>query len=850
MSPRRIAALCLSGFALAAPAQASGSTITVTNTGDAQAEDAACTLREAIVAANTNAESGNGVGGAPECVAGQAAPTVDVIAFSIAGAGPHTISPSAAALPAVTEPVTIDGSTEPDEVRLDGVGAPVLSTGLEVTADDVTIDELTIARFEVGVDLSGSGDAVLRDSFIGTDPAGTSGLGNSDDGVRLGFDDLSTTGARVRDNVISGNGTEGIALREDASQNDVTGNRIGTNPGGNGPVANGQEGIEVIGAASQNVIGGDQPADQNLISGNGSAGVRFFNSGLARASGNSVLGNRIGTRVAGENPEPNDGSGVTIGGAVDSTEIRGNLISGNDNGVDINDSAPQPAGEAGPTDTVVAGNLIGTDKDGEAVVANTIAGIDVTEINDRPVRGTVIGGTSGLTPGGACSGDCNLIAGVPVANSTIRIQGPDGTEVLGNHIGTDLEGTAGLSNFDDGIEVRDVTGVQIGAPGAGNVIADNGEHGILIVGNSVGTATGNVVQANTIGLGSDGSTALGNEKSGVFIGGFASENLIGGSGAGEGNTIAENLDEGVTLQDDATDNAILGNSIHSNGDLGIDVNNDTVTFNDPADADAGVNDLQNFPVLDVAVADLQGTGVVGVLDSTPDTSFRIELFADEGDPQGFGEGETFLGGFEVTTDAVGLAPFSEVLGPSAAGAEISATATELGPGGEPLSTSEFGPNSEAEPCQPGATSGDDVLTGTGPANDIVCGLGGDDVFTPDGGDNVFFGGAGTDEIDYSAGTEAIEADLDAGVITRGAGTELVVGVEDVTGTDFEDVILGDDARQLRLRRGGRRHGRGPRRGRHPQGLRRRRHAEGRRRRRRAAEPGRGRHAARAGRRRR
>ena len=403
------------------------------------------------------------------------------------------------------------------------------------------------------------------------------------------------------------------------------------------------------------------------------------------------------------------------------------------------------------------------------MIANTISGINVIEINGRPIRGTVIGGTSGLTPGGPCSGDCNLIAGVPVANATVRIEGPDGTEVLGNHIGTDLAGTAGLSNFDDGIEVRDVTGVQIGAPGAGNVIADNGGNGVLIVGNSAGTTTGNVVQANTIGLGSDGSTPLGNTDSGVFIGGFASENLIGGVGVGEGNTIAESVeDEGVTLQDDATDNAILGNSIHSNDgprDRRQQRHGDASTT--PADVDTGVNDLQNHPEISVAVAAGEQTAVVGELDSTPDSDFRVEVFADAGDPQDFGEGRDFLGSFEVTTDAAGLAPFATTVGASAAGDEISATATELSAGGDPLSTSEFGRNSEAQPCDVPGSSADDVLTGNGATSDVVCGFEGDDVFTPDGGDDVFVGGTETDEIDYSANAAGITADLETGVIASG-----------------------------------------------------------------------------------
>jgi hypothetical protein len=68
-------------------------------------DDGVCTLREAIVSANTNAASGATAG---ECAAGEASPTVDTIAFAIAGAGVHTISPTSQ-LPHVTESVVIDG---------------------------------------------------------------------------------------------------------------------------------------------------------------------------------------------------------------------------------------------------------------------------------------------------------------------------------------------------------------------------------------------------------------------------------------------------------------------------------------------------------------------------------------------------------------------------------------------------------------------------------------------------------------------------------------------------------------------------------------------------------------------
>ena len=99
--------------------------------------------------------------------------------------------------------------------------------------------------------------------------------------------------------------------------------------------------------------------------------------------------------------------------------------------------------------------------------------------------------------------------------------------------------------------------------------------------------------------------------------------------------------------------AIEGNSIFSNGGLGIDLNRDGVTPNDilPGDPDTGPNNLQNFPVL-TSVSSSGGTTTInGTLNSTPNTTFRIEFFANDMlDPSGNGEGQIFLGSTSVMTD--------------------------------------------------------------------------------------------------------------------------------------------------------------------------------------------------------
>ena len=152
--------------------------------------------------------------------------------------------------------------------------------------------------------------------------------------------------------------------------------------------------------------------------------------------------------------------------------------------------------------------------------------------------------------------------------------------------------------------------------------------------------------------------------------------------------IAYNGGNGVTVGADSSDpstgNAILSNSIHDNGGLGIDLGDDGVTLNTPGGPHSGPNDLQNFPVI-LSAVDFDGvTAVMGTLNSTPGTTFTVQFFASAAaDPSGYGEGQTLLGTFPVTTDASGNAAF-QLPFLARSGASISATATD--PSGN---TSEF-----------------------------------------------------------------------------------------------------------------------------------------------------------------
>ena len=178
---------------------------------------------------------------------------------------------------------------------------------------------------------------------------------------------------------------------------------------------------------------------------------------------------------------------------------------------------------------------------------------------------------------------------------------------------------------------------------------------VLISGDA---ASSNVVAGNFIGTDATGTNLIGNLYSGVHLESGASGNRIGGEFPGDRNRIAGNSGSGISLLDsETTRNAILGNEVFANGDLGIDLGYDGVTTNDFNDSDGGPNGLQNFPTITYAESD--SGSIQGTLTSAPTTAYRIEFFAsDTPDASGFGQGQTFLGATNLMTDSGGTTNFS------------------------------------------------------------------------------------------------------------------------------------------------------------------------------------------------
>ncbi len=426
--------------------------------------------------------------------------------------------------------------------------------------------------------------------------------------------------------------------------------------------------------------------------------------------------------------------GFLLGSGSDGSSIRGFVIQGFSNGINISGSGSH----------TIAGNYIGTSSTGNAAATNTVAnGINFWNSTNNTIGGTtasdrnVISGTSniginltgastgnqirgnyigvgadgstdvgnrwygiyssasGNTIGGSVSGAGNVISGTGTtgggALGVYLTSTASGTTIQGNIIGLNAAGTSAVANDGHGMEIVSSNNT-IGGTSAleRNVISGNNRVGLWITGNN------NTVRGNYFGVGSDGTTSLGNGWDAITISG--SNNLIGGTGANDGNILANSGDDGIEVTGSGSGNAFLGNRIYSNASMAIDLggNDSTPTLNDFNDADSGTNGLQNFPVLKTATTTGGNTTITGKLNSTANTTYRIEFYTNPygtAESTGYGEARTYLGFTTVTTDGNGNSAFSAVLNGVAlgAGSTVTATAT-VDLGGSYGSTSEFGGN--------------------------------------------------------------------------------------------------------------------------------------------------------------
>jgi CSLREA domain-containing protein len=625
ISKRLLYPAVLLAFAAALIACTGTPTLTVNSNNDVDdgtCNTTHCSLREAINKANT--------------LTG----TV-TIKFDIGGGGVQTIKPLTA-LPVITAVVVIDGSTQPGFasvpiIELDGnlavdpTGGGGGVDGLVLSGGGSTIKYLVINQFSGnGIRIEAPGGNHIENNYIGTDVAGTLAMGNQANGVLIDGDGNHIGEILgVNGNLISGNAENGVFFRS-GGKDYVQGNLIGTDVTGSVKLGNGKAGV--LGTTDMIQVGGTTAEYRNVISGNGSDGVRLEGWTC------QVQGNYIGVDIGGFHPLGNYDNGVNLVGAdtiiVGGTDPEaGNVIADHGLlGVYIDDNSKN---------IQVLGNKIGTDAAGTAALPNVKAGIRVGGTNQQ------IG-----IPG---AGGRNLISG-NMGPGIAVVSGATNVTIQNNYIGTDITGTASIGNS-NGIEASlSTTNVIIGGSpyGEGNLISGNDDAGVMLADNIK-------VRGNYIGTDNSGLNPLGNGADGVLIHGSGNE--VSGSPSFY-NTIAFNGGHGVAVisgSGSAAKNLILRNSIHDNGGLGIAIDQNVVIPNDNQDPDIGDNLRQNYPELTEAISDpvaMQST-ISGKLNSTPGTAFTIEIYTNAVcDPSGHGEGHRWIHTLTVTTNASGDASFT------------------------------------------------------------------------------------------------------------------------------------------------------------------------------------------------
>ena len=307
----------------------------------------------------------------------------------------------------------------------------------------------------------------------------------------------------------------------------------------------------------------------------------------------------------------------------------------------------------------VVGNFLGTNATGTAVASGSFGGFGV-RVSPPAVNATI---------GGPNAADRNLISGNVQGGVILPFPQTGGHLVQGNYVGTDVTGTVALNNGTP-LGLDNIGGAQV----LGNLVSGN-------LGGGISLFDGNVLRGNLIGTQRNGTSALPNGNFGgiIFQG---SGNTIGGSLAGQGNVIAFNVNSGIDSQINLSGNRIQQNSIHSNTALGITlVHSGTPFANDVGDADVVPgNHGQNYPVI-TAVAIASGNATIsGTINSNAATQLHLEFFDNAAcDASGNGEGQTFIGTTDVTTDGSGNASFGPLVFSVPVGqGVITSTATNVG----------------------------------------------------------------------------------------------------------------------------------------------------------------------------
>jgi len=474
--------------------------------------------------------------------------------------------------------------------------------------------------------------------YGGTAPSGAQSVivdGSAFVGGKYGLD-VSGQHCSINDMVFTFWDSAGIRLTGDS--NTVIGNNIGVDAAGNNSATLGHG---LIIESDFNNIGGCLAEERNYISCGDDKYVVWI-SGDSNTVVNSYINLRTSGILIGNDPSGEDGVYIESNGNQIGLVSCPNYIGGVSTGGGIYID--------GARENRMEGNYIGLSPTLVDTIPNG-AGIDIRSTSKSNTIGPgniIVAGISyGVNLMAASGLDSNIIIGNIIAESGIGIglNGPTNT-VVGGYNSTDKNEIFGINAF--AIDIA-------------------GSNSNKIIGNRIGYYP-----------------AQGNGGYGIRFRSNSNSNLI------DSNIISYNAGYGMTILDnDCLYNTFTKNEIFENGFIGIDLNNDGVTINDPGDADTGPNNLFNYPELDS-------------LYMKPDSSFTaygsaaanaiVEFFVAHPvgdstrppDPTGYGEAHSYIG--TETVDGSGKFTF-DIAKETGQFSSITMTATDVDG-----NTSEFSDN--------------------------------------------------------------------------------------------------------------------------------------------------------------
>ena len=363
-------------------------------------------------------------------------PGADTITFDIPGPAPYVIN-QPVALPIVTDPVTIDATTQPGYA-----GTPLVelkgdsnTNGLTITSSNCTVRGLASHGFRYGFQLEGNANnTIIEGNWVGYDLTGSPPFS-------------------VQIVVFTANNTIGGTVA--AARNVLTGLRCSSNNGGN--IVRGNFfnlppdgtpasvfGFTVIESSSNNTIGGTIAGARNIM--NDTLDIQR-GPVMDPTSGNLVQGNFIGTNVTGTVGLAMPVIGVSIHRLAKSNTIGGTTVAARN----IISGSAQHGVLIDSMDNLVQGNYIGTDVNGVADVGNGENGIIITSINQSSASGNTVGGTAG--------GARNVLSGNGLSGVLIQGTQAAGNSVQGNFIGTNAAGTSALPNDLNGVTLPNLLAI-------------------------------------------------------------------------------------------------------------------------------------------------------------------------------------------------------------------------------------------------------------------------------------------------------------------------------------------------------------------------------------------------------